>query len=159
VHRLAAIALSSLAAVALLALSGACSSADDGGGPTAPPSATEPGDTAEPAATATATTALTTSAPTPTTGGPSPAEDDLVMLTGLFAIVIGDPPPGSDGEARTRATLIDEDGVEWQLLVDPDVYTPTGELVQYNVKQVRVDGQVVVGEERTILVTSLEIDE
>lgn len=78
---------------------------------------------------------------------------DEITVSGVFSITHGDPADFSP-PAVIEYLLTDEEGRDWRLVFDEDVYEPAGGLRQFDREQVEVSG-TPADEERTILVTSI----
>jgi hypothetical protein len=70
-----------------------------------------------------------------------PVPQERKSVIGRFAVVFGDPPPGSDLPAQMRYSLADEQGQRWTLVFDDRIYTPPGGILSFNGKEVTVEGR------------------
>ena len=84
-------------------------------------------------------------------------ESGDVDLSGFFSVMYGDPPPDSGLPAIIEYWLTDEEGRDWLLVFDEEVYRPAGGLRQFDRAQVEVEGTAT--DEETILVTSVVMAE
>ncbi len=92
---------------------------------------------------------------TPGLSGTSTAEAGSITVSGFFVQIFGDPPPGSNGEPRSRYTLTTAAAEEWSLMFDADVYLPTSGFEAYSLRQVVVEGVVLT--DGQILVQRMEL--
>lgn len=81
---------------------------------------------------------------------------DRVAVSGVLAVRIGDPPPGSSLPPRVNARLTDGQGKVWTLAFDDTVYRPSGSLLNFNLKRVNVEGTLTAPD--AVLVTSMALD-
>lgn len=113
-------------------------------------------------ATSTPSAAAVSSTPAvlaPLGPGPTPkpgVKPDRVVLSGVLAVRIGDPPPGSSLPPRENVRLTDKQGKVWTLTFDDTVYRPLGSLLSFNLKRVNVEGTLTAKD--TVLVTSMALD-
>ncbi|MDX1461008.1 MAG: hypothetical protein R3348_08125 [Xanthomonadales bacterium] len=67
-------------------------------------------------------------------------ESDSIVISGTFARTFGDPPGGSDGDARISYTLTTADKNYWVLVFDMDRYWPQDGVRAFHRRQVEVTG-------------------
>ena len=80
-------------------------------------------------------------------------EHQRVAVSGVFSVVVGDLPPGSNGRPSFRYFISDGQGRRWALVFDKSVYWPSGSLRAFDRQQAMVEGVVVA--DNQILVDSI----
>ena len=73
----------------------------------------------------------------------SSSAQDRATLSGRLLVVVGDPPPDSGLPSRRSYTLIDQQGQQWTLVFDDSVYPAPGGILNFNGKQVAVEGRQI----------------
>ena len=84
------------------------------------------------------TPATPASNPPPATTGTA---QDRETIAGRFMIVFGDPPPDSGQPPKRLYTLTDQQGRRWTLTFDEKLYSPPGGVLEFNGKDVEVQGR------------------
>jgi len=103
----------------------------------------------------TPTVTATLGAPATTPVLPVPPVTGRVMISGILAVAIGDP-PGESGRARQAASLRDASGKLWRLVFDGSVLPAPASLFDWNLQRVKVEG-MLTAEPDTVLVISIAL--